>query len=84
MVVWNEKNNHEIEKKILQNRNILIIDKIKIRKNFYIDNFKDRIFWIDQFYNKISINTDKLRNNIYVYIIKSIDPVFKSNKNDLY
>lgn len=81
LVVWNEKNNHEIEKKILQNRNILIIDKIKIRKNFYIDNFKDRIFWIDQFYNKkISINTDKLRNNIYVYIIKSIDPVFKSNK----
>ena len=34
LFVWNEKNNHEIEKKILQNRNILIIDKIKIKKIF--------------------------------------------------
>ena len=81
LVVWDQKNNYQIEKKIKKNRDILIIDKIKIRKNFYIDNFKDRIFWIDQFYNKkISKNTNKLKNNIYVYIIKSIDPVFKPNK----
>lgn len=81
LVVWDQKNNDKIEKKILQNKDISIIDKIKIRKNFYIDNFKDRIFWIDQFYDKkINKNTNKLKNDIYVYIIKSVNPVFKLNK----
>ena len=81
LVVWDQKNNDKIEKKIVQNKDISIIDKIKIRKNFYIDNFKDRIFWIDQFYDKkINKNTNKLKNDIYVYIIKSVNPVFKLNK----
>ena len=81
LVIWNEKNQSEIEKKIIQNKNFLIIDKIKLRKNFYTDIYKDRIFWIDQFYNKkISKNTNKLKNDIFVYIIKSINPTFKSNK----
>ena len=81
LVIWNEKNQSEIEKKIISNKNFLIIDKIKLRKNFYTDIYKDRIFWIDQFYNKkISKNTNKLKNDIFVYIIKSINPTFKSNK----
>ncbi len=81
VVVWNQKNQFKIEKKIKQNKNIFIIDKIKLRKNFYTDIFKDRIFWVDQFYNKkISKNTNKLANNIYVYVVKSINPIFKLNK----
>jgi len=81
LVVWNEKNQNQIEKKIIKNKDLLIMDKIKVRKNFYKDIFKDRIFWIDQFYNKkISKNTDKLRYNFYIYIIKSINPIFKLNK----
>ena len=81
IVVWNQKNQNKIEKKIKQNKNIFIIDKIKLRKNFYTDIFKDRIFWVDQFYNKkISKNTNKLGSNIYVYVVKSINPIFKLNK----
>jgi hypothetical protein len=81
LVVWNPKNQNQIEKKIKQNKNISIIDKIKIKKFFYRDKFKDRIFWLDQFYNKkIGKNTDKLKNNIYVFIIKSIKPRFKLNE----
>ena len=81
LVVWNQKNQKKIEKKIKQNKNISIIDKIKLRKNFHTDIFKDRIFWVDQFYDKkINKNTNKLANNIYVYIIKSINPIFKLNK----
>ena len=81
IVVWNQKNQNNIEKKIKQNKNIFIIDKIKLRKNFYTDIFKDRIFWVDQFYNKkISKNTNKLGSNIYVYVVKSINPIFKLNK----
>jgi len=81
IVVWNQKNQNKIEKKIMQNKNTFIIDKIKLRKNFYTDIFKDRIFWVDQFYNKkISKNTNKLGSNIYVYVVKSINPIFKLNK----
>ena len=81
LIVWNQKNQKQIEKKIKQNKNISIIDKIKLRKNFYTDIFRDRIFWIDQFYNKkINKNTNKLENNIYVYIVKSVNPIFKSHK----
>ena len=81
IVVWNQKNQNNIEKKIKQNKNIFIIEKIKLRKNFYTDIFKDRIFWVDQFYNKkISKNTNKLGSNIYVYVVKSINPIFKLNK----
>lgn len=81
LIIWNTKNYNKIEKKIKQNKNISIVDKIKIKKDFYTETFKDRIFWIDQFYNKkISKKTNKLKNNIYVYIIKSINPVFKLNK----
>ena len=32
LVVWNPKNQNQIEKKIKQNKNISIIDKIKIKK----------------------------------------------------
>ena len=81
LVVWNEKNLKFIEKKIIFNKNFLIIDKIKLKRNFHTDIFKDRIFWIDQFYNKkISKKSNKLKNDIIVYIIKSINPIFKSNK----
>ena len=81
LVIWNEKNQKQIEKRIIQNKDLLIIDKIKIRKNFYKDICTDRIFWIDQFYNKkINKNTNKLKNDIFVYIIKSINPIFKLNK----
>ena len=80
-VIWDEKNQKGIEKKIIENKQIIVIDKIKLRKNFYTDIYKDRIFWIDQFYNKkISKNTNKLKNDIFVYIVKSINPIFKSNK----
>ena len=81
LVLWNEKYEKQIDNKIKYNRNIQIIDKIKIRKDFYKDIYKDRIFWIDQFYNKkISKTSDKLKNNIFVYIIRSLKPIFKSNK----
>ena len=81
LVIWNSKNQKLIERKIEHNKNLLIIDKIKLRKNFYTDICKDRIYWIDQFYNKkISKNTNKLKNNIFVYVIKSINPIFKLNK----
>ncbi|MDC0859215.1 hypothetical protein OAP45_00080 [Candidatus Pelagibacter sp.] len=81
LVVWDQKNNSIVEKKILQNKKFLIIDKIKLRKDFHTEIFRDRIFCIDQFYNKnISKNNNKLKNDIYVYIIKSINPIFKSNK----
>lgn len=81
LVLWNEKYEKQIDNKIKNNRNIKIIDKIKLRKNFYKDIYKDRIFWIDQFYNKkISKTSDKLKNNIFVYIIRSLNPIFKSNK----
>ena len=80
-VIWNSKNQISIEKKIEQSRDIEIIDKIKIKKDFYSEKFKDRIFWIDQFYNKkISKKSDKLKDNIFVYVIKSINPKFKLNK----
>ena len=80
-VIWNSKNQISIEKKIEKSRDIEIIDKIKIKKDFYSEKFKDRIFWIDQFYNKkISKKSDKLKDNIFVYVIKSINPKFKLNK----
>ena len=73
-VIWNSKNQISIEKKIEKSRDIEIIDKIKIKKDFYSEKFKDRIFWIDQFYNKkISKKSDKLKDNIFVYVIKSIN-----------
>lgn len=80
-IIWNSKNQGKIEKKIKKNKNIKIIDKIKINKNFYSEKFQDRIFWIDQFYNKdVGKKTDKLKDNIFVYVIESIDPKFKLNK----
>ncbi len=80
-IIWNSKNQRKIEKKIKKNKNIKIIDKIKINKNFYSEKFQDRIFWIDQFYNKdVGKKTDKLKDNIFVYVLKSIDPKFKLNK----
>ncbi len=81
LVIWDSKNKDKIERKIKENKNINILDKIKLRKNFYKDIYKDKIFWIDQFYNKkISRNTNKLSKNIFVYLIESINPVFKLNK----
>lgn len=81
LVVWDPKKVITIEKKINQNRNIFIIDKTKIKKGFYHSLYKDRIYWIDQFYNKdVGKNTNKLKNDIHVYILKSINPVFKSHK----
>lgn len=80
-IIWKSKNQGKIEKKIKKNKNIKIIDKIKINKNFYSEKFQDRIFWIDQFYNKdVGKKTDKLKDNIFVYVIESIDPKFKLNK----
>ena len=52
LIVWEPKNQKEVESKIKKNKNLSIIDKIKIKKNFYINISKDRIYWIDQFYNK--------------------------------
>ena len=81
LIVWEPKKQKEIEAKIKKSRNLSIIDKIKIKKNFYTNISKNRIYWIDQFYNKkISKGTTKLKKNIYVYIIKSINPIYKLNK----
>ena len=81
LIVWEPKNQKEVESKIKKNKNLSIIDKIKIKKNFYINISKDRIYWIDQFYNKkISKGTKKLKKDIYVYVIKSIKPIYKLNK----
>ena len=81
LVIWKLKYDIKIEKKIKENKYISVIDKIKIRKNFYDDIFKNKVFWIDQFYNKkINKNTSKLNDDIFVYIIRSINPIFKSNK----
>jgi hypothetical protein len=81
LVIWNPRKVNAIEKKIIKNRNLSIIDKIKIKKNFYLNKFKDRIYCVDKFYNKnIGKNTDKLKNHIYVYVIKSINPIFMSKK----
>jgi uncharacterized protein YejL (UPF0352 family) len=81
LVIWKLKYDIKIQKKIRENKYISVIDKIKIRKNFYDDIFKNKVFWIDQFYNKkINKNTSKLNDDIFVYIIRSINPIFKSNK----
>jgi hypothetical protein len=80
-IIWNSKYQETIEKEIKKNKDIRIIDKIKISKDFYTEKFQDRVFWIDQFYNKdVGKKTDKLKDNIFVYVIKSIDPKFKLNK----
>ena len=52
LIVWDPRKMAQIEKEIYRNRNIQIIDKTKIKKNFYHEDYKDRIYWIDQFYNK--------------------------------
>jgi hypothetical protein len=81
LVVWKLKYDSKIQKKLKENKYISVIDKIKIKKNFYYDIFKNKVFWIDQFYNKnINKNTNKLKDDIFVYIIRSINPIFKSNK----
>lgn len=81
LIVWEPNKQHEIEKKIKQNKKICIVDKIKIKKKFYINVSRDRVYWVDQFYNKkIGKNTNKLKKHIFVYIIKSINPIFKLNK----
>ena len=81
MVVWNKKNHRYIEKEILKNKKIIIIDKILISKNCYEDIYKDRIFWLDKFYNRpIDRKTSKLKNDIICYIIESKKPIFKSYK----
>tara|TARA_B100000989_G_scaffold298582_1_gene288570 strand:- start:2922 stop:4595 length:1674 start_codon:yes stop_codon:yes gene_type:complete len=80
MMIWKSNHYLKIEKKIQKNKNIQILDKIKIKKNFFKNFSKDRIYWLDQFYNKdIGKDTDKLKDNIFVYIIQSINPVFKKN-----
>ena len=81
LVIWDPTKVNQVEKSINQNKNISIIDKTKIIKSIYRTKFKDRIYWLDQFYNKkISKDTNKLKNDIYVYVIESINPVFKLNK----
>ena len=83
LIIWKKKYQNFIEKKINANRYIKIIDKIKIKKNFYKEKFNNRIFWVDQFYNKdVSKKSEKLKDDIFVFIIQSIDPVFKLKKND--
>ena len=78
--IWDTKNQNFVEKKIKKNKNIEIIDKIKIEKNFFTEKYKDRIFWVDQFYNKnVSKKSEKLKDNIFVYVVKSINPIFKSH-----
>ena len=80
MMIWKSNHYLKIEKKIQKNKNLQILDKIKIRKNFFKNFSKDRIYWLDQFYNKdIGKHSDKLKDNIFVYIIQSINPVFKKN-----
>ena len=51
LIVWDPKKIGQIEKEIYRNKNIQIIDKTKIKKKFYHEDYKDRIYWIDQ-YNK--------------------------------
>ena len=81
LLIWKKKYQNFIENKINANKHIKIIDKIKIKKNFYKEKFKNRIFWVDQFYNKdVSKKSEKLKDDIFVYIIQSIDPKFKSKK----
>ena len=81
LIIWKKKYQNFIENKINANKHIKIIDKIKIKKNFYKEKFKNRIFWVDQFYNKdVSKKSEKLKDDIFVYIIQSIDPKFKSKK----
>ena len=78
--IWDTKNKKFLEKKLKKNKNIEIIDKIKIEKNFFTEKYKDRIFWVDQFYNKnVSKKSEKLKDNIFVYVVKSINPIFKSH-----
>jgi hypothetical protein len=81
LVIWNLKHKDRIEKKLKQNSKLDIIDKIKAKKNFYNDIYKDRIFWLDQFYNRnINLSSEKLDRDIFIYIVKSINPIYKLNK----
>ncbi len=81
LVIWNKFNNNIIDKEILKNSKLKIVDKILISKNCYEDIYKDRIFWLDQFYNRpIDRGTPKLKSDIFCYIIVSKNPIFKLNK----
>ncbi len=81
IIVWDKKNIGLIEKEILHNPNLKVLDKIYISKNFYEDIYKDKIFWLDQFYNRfIDRKSPKLKTDIYCYIVVSKKPIFKSNK----
>ncbi len=81
IVVWDKKKNDLIEKKILKNKKIVVIDKMLISKNCYEDIYKDKIFWLDNFYNRpIDRKTLKLKNDIICYIVQSKNPVFKLHK----
>jgi hypothetical protein len=81
LVVWDKSNQKKIDKEIIANPNLKIIDKIFISKNFYEDIYKDKIFWLDKFYNRpIDRNSLKLRKDLYCYIIISKNPIFKLNK----
>ena len=78
MVIWNKNNTKYIEKEISKSKHLSIIDKILVSKNCYEDIYKDRIFWLDKFYNRpIDRNTSKLKNDIICYIILSKKPTFK-------
>ena len=81
LIVWDKSNEELVDKEIKKNKNFKIIDKILLSKNCYEDVFKDRIFWLDKFYNReIDRNSPKLTKDIICYIILSKKSFFEQKK----
>ena len=81
LTIWNSKHEKYIRKKITNHKKLQIIDRIQFSKNFYKDIRKDRILWLDNFYNRyIDRKTNKLKNPITCYLILNKNPIFKKEK----
>ena len=81
LTIWNSKHEKYIRKKITNHKKLQIIDRIQFSKNFYKDIRKDRILWLDNFYNRyIDRKTNKLKNSITCYLILNKNPIFKKEK----
>ena len=81
LIVWDKSNEELVDKEIKKNKHFTIIDEILLSKNCYEDVFKDRIFWLDKFYNReIDRNSPKLTKDIICYIILSKKSFFEQKK----
>jgi len=81
LIIWNRFNEKIIELELKKNKNFEILDKIFLSKNCYEDFFKDRIFWLENFYNRpFNKDSKKLTNNIICYILISKNPKFIEKK----